>query len=61
VEPQLPVGHHPQITFTHSGKDRSDGAGIWGEVLELHPVMVAERPHEAARRSSQAVAVELGE
>ena len=42
------MGHHPQITFTHRGKDRRDGDGIWGEVLELHPVMVAERPHEAA-------------
>ena len=61
VEPQLPMVHHPQIALTHRGKDRRDGDDIWGEVLELHPVMVAERPHEAARRSAQAVVVELGE
>ena len=61
VEPQLLVGHHPQIALTHRGKDRRDGDGVWGEVLKLHLVVVAERPHEAVRRSAQAVAVELGE
>ena len=61
VEPQVPVGHHPQIALTHRGKDRHDCDGVWGEVLELHPVMVAERPYEATRGSAQAVAMELGE
>ena len=60
VEPQLPVGHHPQMALTHRGEDRRDGDSVWGEVLELHPLMEADRPPEAARRSAQAVAVELG-
>jgi len=32
-----------------------------GEMLELDAVVVVERPHEAAWRRSEPVAVELGE
>jgi len=61
VEPQLLVWHHPQVALTHGGEDRRDGDGIRGEVLELHPIVEAKCPHKAARRSTQAVAVEFGE
>ena len=61
MEPQVSVRHHPQVALTHRGKDRRNGDGIWGEVLKLNTVVVAERPHEAAWQGSEAVAVELGE
>ena len=48
VEPQVPVRHHPQVALTHRGKDRHGSDGVWREVLKLHAVVVAERPHEAA-------------
>ena len=53
--------HHPQVALTHHDKDRHGGDGVGGEVLELYAVVVVERPHEASRRGSEAVAVELGE
>ena len=37
MEPQIPVGHHPQVALTHCGKDRRGGDGVWREMLELHP------------------------
>jgi len=50
------VQHHPEVALTHRGGD-----GIWQKMLELHPIVVAERPHKTTRRGAQAVAVELGE
>ena len=61
MEPQIPMGHHPQIALTHCGKDHHGGDGVRREVLELHPIVVAERPHETAQRRAQAMAVELCE
>ena len=61
VEPQVPVQHHPQVALTHRGKDRHGGNSIRGKVLELDAVVVAECPHEAARRRSEPVVMELGE
>lgn len=61
MEPQVPVRHHPQVALTHRGKNRRGDDGVWGEMLELHPVVVAECPHEATWGRAQAVAVELGE
>ena len=61
VEPQIPMWHHPQVALTHHGKDHHGGDSIRGEVLELDAVVVAKRPHEAAHRRSEPVAVEFGE
>jgi len=61
VKPQLLVQHHPEEALTHHSKNRHDGDGIWRKMLKLYAVVVAERPHEAARRRAQAMAVELGE
>ena len=61
VKPQLLVQHHPEEALTHRSKNRHGGDGIWRKMLKLYAVVVAERPHEAARRRAQAMAVELGE
>lgn len=61
VEPQVLVRHHPEIALTHRRKNHRGGDGIWQKMLKLHTVMVAERPHKAARRRAQTVTVEFGE
>jgi hypothetical protein len=52
VEPQVPVWHHPEVALTHRGKNCHGGDGILRKMLELHPVVVAERPHEATQRGA---------
>ena len=61
MEPQIPVRHHPQVAFTHRDKNRHDGDGVWREVLELHTVVVVERPHEAAWGRAEAVPMKFSE
>jgi len=61
VEPQLPMRHHAQVTFAHRGEDRRGADRIGGEMLELDSIVVEEGPHEATRRRSKPVAMELGE
>ena len=61
VEPLVPVWHHPEVALTHRGKNHRGGDGIRRKMLELPPVVVAERPHETTRRGAQAMVVELGE
>ena len=46
---------------THRIKNRRGGDGVRREMLELHTVMEAERPHEVTRRRTEAVAMELGQ
>jgi hypothetical protein len=50
MKPQIPVGLHPQIPLTDCRKDGGLRDGVGGEVMELHLVVVWERPHELARR-----------
>ena len=61
MEPQVPVRRHPQVAITQRGKNHRGGDGVWREVLKLHTVVVAERPHETTRRGSEAMVMELGE
>jgi hypothetical protein len=35
--------------------------GVGAEVVKLHPVMVAQPPHEPARRGGEAALVQMGE
>ena len=60
MKPQIPVRHHPQVAFTHHDKNRRGGDGVQRKMLELHTVVVAERPHEAAWGRTEAVAMKLG-
>jgi hypothetical protein len=52
------MGLDPQEPLVDDGEDGrlSDGVGV--EVVELHPVVVHERPHEAAHRHSKAPLME---
>jgi hypothetical protein len=59
--PQVPVGVNPQkpLTSRHENSRLRDGVGV--EVMQLHPVVVRERPHEAARRHTKPPLMEGGE
>jgi hypothetical protein len=59
--PQVPVGVNPQkpLTNRHENGCLHDGVGV--EVVKLHPVVVRERPHEAARRHPKPPLMKRGE
>ena len=61
MKPQIPVRYHPQIAFTYRGKNRRGSDGVRRKMLELHTIVLAERPHEVARRRTEAVTMKLGE
>ena len=61
MEPQLSVGHHTQVSLTHHGENRRIGDGVGGEGSKLDPIVMEERPHEAAWGISKPVAMELDE
>jgi hypothetical protein len=46
--PQIPVGVNPQKSFANRREDGRlcDGVGV--EIVQLHPVIMQERPHETA-------------
>ena len=58
MEPQIPMGSNPQIPLADGNKDSrlSDGVGI--KIVELHAVVVRERPQEPVRRDAEAALVE---
>jgi hypothetical protein len=47
--PQIPVGVNPQKTLANRREDVRLRNGVGVEVVQLHPVVVQERPHETAR------------
>jgi predicted nuclease with RNAse H fold len=53
VGPQIPVNFDPQKTLTNRREDGRLRNGVGVEVVELHPVVVQERPHKAARWHSE--------
>jgi hypothetical protein len=59
--PQVPVGVNPQkpLANRHENGRLHDGVGV--EVVKLHPVVVRERPHEAARRHPKPPLMKRGE
>ena len=52
VEPQVPVRHLPHVALTHRGEKCHGGNGVWRKMVELHPIVVAERPHKMTRRGA---------
>jgi hypothetical protein len=48
-EPQVPVELNPQIPLADSGEDDHLSDGVRVEVMQIHPVVVRQSPHEAAR------------
>jgi hypothetical protein len=59
--PQVPVGVNPQkpLANCHENGRLRDGVGV--EVVKLHPVVVRERPHEAAGRHPKPPLMKRGE
>jgi hypothetical protein len=51
--PQVPVRVNPQKTLANRCKDGRLRNRVGVEVMQLHPIVVQERPHEAARRHSK--------
>jgi hypothetical protein len=51
--PQVPVRFNPQKTLTNRREDGRLRDRVRVEVMRLHPVVVQERPHEAARWHSK--------
>jgi hypothetical protein len=56
--PQVPVRFNPQKPLANRRENcrLRDGVGV--EVIQLHPVVVRERPHEAARRHPKPLLME---
>jgi hypothetical protein len=59
--PQVPVGVNPQkpLADHHENGRMRDGVGV--EVVKLHPVVMWERPHEAAHRHPKPPLMKRGE
>jgi hypothetical protein len=59
--PQVPMGVNPHkpLTNCHENSRLRDGVGV--EVMQLHPVVVRERSHEAARQHPKPPLMEGGE
>jgi hypothetical protein len=51
--PQVPVRVNPQKTLANRREDGRLRNGVGVDVMQLHPVVVQERPHEAARWHSK--------
>jgi hypothetical protein len=59
--PQIPVGVNPQKTLANRRKDGRLRNRVGVEVMQLHPIVVQERPHEAARWHSKPPLMEQDE
>jgi hypothetical protein len=53
MSPQIPVGVNPQKTLANRRKDGRLRNRVGVEVVQLHPVVVQKRPHEAAHWHSK--------
>jgi hypothetical protein len=58
MSPQVPVGVDPQVSFAHRYEDGGLRDGVGAEVVQLHPVVMQDRPHEAACRHTESPLVE---
>jgi hypothetical protein len=46
MDPQIPVGVNPQKTLANRREDGRLRNGVGVEIVQLHPVVMQERPHE---------------
>ena len=53
MEPQLLVGSDPQVPLANSDEDGRLCDGVGAEVVELHAVVVRERPHKLVRQQAE--------
>jgi hypothetical protein len=61
VDPEIPVRRDTQKSLAEGSEEGCVRDGIGGKVVKLHPVMVAQPPHEAARRGGEAALVQPDE
>jgi hypothetical protein len=59
--PQVLVGVNPQKPLANRRKNGRLRYGVGIEIMQLHPVVMRERPHEAARRHPKPPLMERGE
>jgi hypothetical protein len=59
--PQVPVGVNPQKPLANRRENGRLRYGVGVEVMQLHPILMWERPHEAARRHPKPPLMERGE
>jgi hypothetical protein len=59
--PQVPVGVNHQKPLTNRRENGRLRYGVGVEIMQLHPVVMRERPHEAARRHPKPPLVERDE
>jgi hypothetical protein len=50
VDPHVPVGLYPYVSFADGCEDGRLSDGVRVEVVELHPIVMRKCPHEVARR-----------
>jgi hypothetical protein len=58
MSPQVLVGVDPQVSFANRCEDGGLRDGVGAEVVQLHPVVMQNRPHGAACRKSESPFVE---
>jgi hypothetical protein len=58
VEPQVPAHRDLQESLAYGNEGSRLQDGIGAEVVELHPIVVAQPPHEPARRRVEAALVQ---
>jgi hypothetical protein len=58
MSPQVPMGGDPQVPFANRYEDGGLRDGVGAEVVQLHPIVVQDRPHKAARRHTESPFVE---
>ena len=57
MEPQLPMGGDPQIPLADGDEDGRLRDAVRVEVVELHAIVMRERPHESVRQQDEAMLV----
>jgi Ni/Co efflux regulator RcnB len=60
-ESTSPSGGDPQVSFAHRYEDGGLRDGVGAKVVQLHPIVVQDRPHEAACRHTESPLVERDE
>jgi hypothetical protein len=60
MEPHDLVGLKPQESLADSGEDGRLRDGVGVEVMQLHPIVVRQCPHEVAHRNPEAPFMERG-
>jgi hypothetical protein len=58
---EVPVRRGPQKPLVDGNEASRLRDGVGGEVVKLHPVMMAQPPHEPARRGSETTFVQADE